>query len=145
MSGESHSFFFLFKGGIFIRTNIIFNYEDFINFLLEKTKLGSFYLIYDDFYFEEINSETSITREVYILVRNILQPLNVLKYVTFNTRDKFTTKQIFDLVQILRQDTNIIATFFNPKKKECTLLFVSNKDDSMLKHHIKNFLELEVL
>lgn len=113
--------------------------------MLEKTKIGSFYLIYDEFYFEEINVDTSILREVYTLARRILQPLNVLKYVTFKTKSKFTTKQIYDLVQILRQNTNVLTTIFDPIEKECTLIFVSNKDDSILKYHIKNFLEMEEL
>ena len=72
-----------------------------------------------------------------------MKPLNIIKYITFNVKDTYTTKQIYDLVKILRKNTVIIATIFNPKTKEVCLLFISNKDDSLLEYHIKIFLELE--
>ena len=105
--------------------------------------MGAFYLIYDEFYFEKIENDTIINREVYTVAKRIMKPLNIIKYITFNVKDNYTTKQIYELVQILRKNTAIIATIFNPKIKEVCLLFISNKDDSLLEHHIKTFLELE--
>lgn len=112
---------------------------------MEKTKLGAYYLIFDDIYFEQIEKDTVISRDVYTVARRILKPFNIIKYLSFNLNEKYSTKQIYDLIQILRKDTTIIVTIFDPKAKEIFLLFVSNKDDSLLEHHIKTFLELEVV
>ncbi len=133
------------KGGIFIQSNIIYNFEDLRTLLMEKTKLGAYYLIFDDIYFEQIEKDTVISRDVYTVARRILKPFNIIKYLSFNLNEKYSTKQIYDLIQILRKDTTIIVTIFDPKAKEIFLLFVSNKDDSLLEHHIKTFLELEVV
>lgn len=133
------------KGGIFIESNIIYNFEDLRTLLIQKTELGAYYLIFDDIYFEEIEKNTVISREVYTMARRILKPFNIVKYLSFNLNENYSTKQIYELIQILRKDTTIIVTIFNPKTKEVFLLFISNKDDSLLEHHIKTFLELEVV
>lgn len=101
-------------------------------------------MLFDDIYFEEIEKDTIINRDVYTLARRISKPFNIIKYLTFNVNEKYSTKQIYELIDILRKDTTIIVTIFNPDKKEVFLLFISNKDDSMLEHHIKTFTELEV-
>lgn len=132
------------KEGFNIQTNIIYNFEDLQNLLLDKTQNGSFYLLFDDIYFEEIEKDTVINRDVYTLARRISKPFNIIKYLNFNVDEKYSTKQIYELINILRKDTTIIVTIFNPDKKEVFLLFISNKDDSMLEHHIKTFMELEV-
>lgn len=142
MGAISHSF--TNKGGIFIQSNIIYNFEDLRTLLIEKTKLGAYYLILDDVYFEEIEKNTVISREVYTVARRILKSFNIIKYLSFNFNEEYSTKQIYELIQILRKDTTIIVTIFNPKTKEVFLLFISNKDDSLLEHHIKTFMELEV-
>ena len=59
-------------------------------------------------------------------------------------KDKYTTKQINDLIKILRQNTNILVTLFNAKTKICNILFISNKEDYLLKQYIREFLNLEV-
>lgn len=97
----------------------------------------------DDIYFEEIEQNTVISRDVYTTTRRILKPFNIIKYLTFNVKEKYSTKQIYELVQILRKDTSIIITIFNPTIKEVFLLFISNKDDYLLEHSIEKFLELE--
>ena len=56
----------------------------------------------------------------------------------------YSTEEIYELVDILRKDTTIIVTIFNPTENEVFLLFISNKDDSLLEQHIKKFMELEV-
>ena len=132
------------KEGFNIQTNIIYNFEDLQNLLLDKTQNGSFYLLFDDIYFEEIEKDTVINRDVYTLARRISKPFNIIKYITFNVKEKYSTKEIYELIDILRKDTTIIVTIFNPNKKEVFLLFISNKDDSILEHHIKTFMELEV-
>lgn len=58
--------------------------------------------------------------------------------------DDYTTKQIYDFIQVLRKETDIIVTIFNQEKREVLLVFISNKDDSILEHHIKDFLDMEV-
>ena len=133
-----------YKGGIYIQSNIIYNFEDLRALLSNKTKRGSYYLIYDDIYFEQIDKDTVISRDVYTLARRILKPFSIIKYITFNVKEKYSTKEIYELIDILRRDTTIIVTIFNPDRKEVFLLFISNKDDSMLEHHIKTFMELEV-
>ncbi len=126
-----------------IQSNIIYSFENLRTLLIDKTKNGAYYLVLDDIYFEEIEKDTIINREIYFLARKEIKPLSIIKYITFNVKEKYSTKQIYDLIQILRRYTNIIVTIFNPKMKEVFLLFVSNKDDSLLEYYIKDFLELE--
>ena len=90
------------KEGFNIQTNIIYNFEDLQNLLLDKTQNGSFYLLFDDIYFEEIEKDTVINRDVYILARRISKPFNIIKYITFNVKEKYSTKQIYELINILR-------------------------------------------
>ncbi len=113
--------------------------------LTEKNQQGAYYLIFDDIYFEELKKDTIITREIVTVAKKIQKSFNVLKYITFNVKDKYSTQQIYELVQLLRKDASIIATIFNPTIKEVFLLFISNKDDSLLEYHIKTFLDLEVI
>lgn len=139
--GFPHSF--NIKEVIIIQSNIIYNFEDLRTLLSNKVQRGAYYLLSDDLYFEEIHKNTVITREVFSIAKQVASPLNVIKYIVFNVADKYTTKQIYDLIQILRKDTTIIVSIFNPKIKEVLIMFVSNKDDSLLRQHIKKFLEME--
>lgn len=70
--------------------------------------------------------------------------MNIVKHISFKTKDKYNTKQINDLIKILRQNTNILVTLFNAKTRICNILFISNKEDYLLKQHIREFLDLEV-
>ena len=128
---------------IIIQSNIIYNFDEIRSLLIQKTKPDSYYLLYDDIYFEKIEKNTVISRDVYNISKNVLQNFNIIKYITFNIKNDYSTKQIYEFVQILRQTTKIILTIFNQKSKEVFILFVSNKDDSVLENHIKNFIELE--
>jgi len=139
--GISHSF--TYKEVIIIQSNIIYNYEDLRTILLEKTKTGGYYLLSDDIYFEEINKHTVLTRDVIIEAKRLSRAFTIIKHICFSMKEDYSTKQIFDLIQVLRQSTNIIVTIFNPIDKECNLLFISNKDDAILENHIKEFIELE--
>lgn len=101
-------------------------------------------MIYDDIYFEQIDKDTVISRDVYTLARRILKPFSIIKHLIFDVNENYSTKQIYELIDILRKDTTIIVIIFNPNEKEVFLLFVSNKDDSMLEHNIKVYMEMEV-
>lgn len=128
---------------MFIESNIIYNFEDLRALLLDNTKAGAFYLLLDDIYFEEITKNTMLTREVFTLAKQIVKPLNIIKSITFKVKEVYSTSEIYELVDILRKNTNIIVTIYNPKTKEIVLLFISNKDDSLLEKHIKTFLKIE--
>lgn len=50
-----------------MRSNIIYNFEDFRALVTNKAKEGAYYLLYDDFYFEQIDKNMMITREVFAI------------------------------------------------------------------------------
>lgn len=135
---------FLIKEGFFIQSNIIYNFEDLRGLLADRTTKDSYYLIYDDIYFEKIEKDTSISREVYTLARELLKPFCIIKYLTFNVTENYSIEQIYELLDKLRKDTTIIVTIFNPIERNVFLLFISNKDDSILENHIKEFINMEV-
>ncbi len=141
--GTPHSFF-SFKGGIFIRTKIIFSFDDLKNIISSNTEIGTSYLILDEPYFEDVERQEKAMRDIFIEISKIIGPMNIVKHISFKTKDKYTTKQINDLIKILRQNTNILVTLFNAKTRICNILFISNKEDYLLKQHIREFLNLEV-
>lgn len=126
-----------------IETNIIYSFADLRALVLEKTKSGSFFLIFDDIYFEEIEKETMITRDVFTCAKELSKPINVPKYIIFNVKENYTIKEIYDFVNDLRKDTRMIVTIYNPKIKEVFFLFIGNKSDAKLEKKIKDFIELE--
>ena len=71
---------------IFIEINIIYSYEDLRHLLLSQDPENSYYLLGDDIYFEKMNSETIITREVLLESKKSLKQLNVMKYMKFKTK-----------------------------------------------------------
>ena len=126
-----------------IESNIIYNFEDFRTLISEKAKEGTYYLLYDDIYFEQIDKNTMITREVFTVAGRYTKSFNIIKYVNFKVKDNYTTREIAEFIELLRKHTKILLTIFNPKKKDCFLLFISTKDDSKLEKDIKNLLEME--
>ena len=126
-----------------IESNIIYNFEDFRTLISEKAKEGTYYLLYDDIYFEQIDKNTMITREVFTVAGRYTKSFNIIKYVNFKVKDNYTTREMAEFIELLRKHTKILLTIFNPKKKDCFLLFISTKDDSKLQKDIKNFLEME--
>jgi len=126
-----------------IESNIIYNFEDFRTLISEKAKEGAYYLLYDDIYFEQIDKNTMITREVFTVAGRYTKSFNIIKYVNFKVKDNYTTREIAEFIELLRKHTKILLTIFNPKKKDCFLLFISTKDDSKLQKDIKNLLEME--
>ena len=126
-----------------IESNIIYNFEDFRTLISEKAKEGTYYLLYDDIYFEQINKNTMITREVFTVAGRYTKSFNIIKYINFKVKDNYTTREMAEFIELLRKHTKILLTIFNPKKKDCFLLFISTKDDSKLQKDIKNLLEME--
>lgn len=143
--GFPHSLFFSKKGVIFIRTKIIFNFDDLKNIISDNTQIGTSYLLLDEPFFEDVERQVKAVRDIFIEISKAIEPMNIVKHISFKTKDKYTTKQIYELVQILRQNANILVTLFNEETRICNILFISNKQDYLLKQYIREFLDLEVL
>lgn len=126
-----------------IESNVIYNFEDFRTIISSKSKIDSYYLIYDDFYFEQIDKNTNLTRDTFTITGRFAKSFNIIKYMIFKVKDNYSTKEIYDFIELSRQHTKILLTIYNLKKKECFLLFISNKDDSKLEKEIINLLEME--
>lgn len=126
-----------------IESNVIYNFEDFRTIISSKSKIDSYYLIYDDFYFEQIDKNTNLTRDTFTITGRFAKSFNIIKYMIFKVKDNYSTKEIYDFIELSRQHTKILLTIYNQKKKECFLLFISNKDDSKLEKEIINLLEME--
>ena len=126
-----------------VHANIIYSNREIQEILRNKTNESTLYLMYDDIFFEEINKNENISREFYMLSRKVVNPINVIKHISFKLKDDYTSKEIYELVELLRRNTIILLTLFNPKEKECNLLFIGNKHDSQLEHYINNILEIE--
>lgn len=125
-----------------IESDMIYNFEDFRILVSEKAKEGSYYLLYDDFYFEEINKGSMITRDVYAIAQRYTKSLNIIKYINFKLNNDYGRKELFYFIKLLREHTKIILTIYNPKKKDCFLLYISNKEDG-LPEKIKKLIETE--
>ena len=126
-----------------VHANIIYSNREIQEILRNKTNESTLYLMYDDIFFEEINKNENISREFYMLSRKVVNPINVIKHISFKLKDDYTSKEIYELVELLRRNTIILLTLFNPKEKECNLLFIGNKHDLELEHYINNILEIE--
>ena len=126
-----------------VHADIIYSNREIQEILRNKTKEGTLYLMYDDIFFEEIKRNENISREFYLISRRITNPINVIKHISFNLRDDYTSKEIYELVELLRRKTTILLTLFNTKEKECDLLFISNVYDLELDHYINNILEID--
>jgi len=126
-----------------IESDIIYNYEDFRALILDKAKEGAYWLTYDDFYFEQIEKNGMITRDVYAVANRYARSFNVIKYVDFKVKENYTTKEMYDFISLLKEKAVIIVLIFNQKKKECFLVYVSSKKDSEIEKQIKKLLEME--
>ena len=108
-----------------------------------KAKEGAYYLLYDDLYFEQIDKNTMITREVFTVAGRYTKSFNIINYVAFKLKAQHKTKELDEFVELLRKHTKILLTIYNPKKKDCFLLFISSRDDSQIEKQIRNLLEME--
>jgi hypothetical protein len=111
--------------------------------LVSKAKENTYYLMYDDIFFEKIKKKENISREFYTISRRITNSKNRIKHISFTLKDDYTIKEIYELVELLRRKTIILLTLFNEKINECDLLFISNENDLEVEHYINDFLEIE--
>lgn len=125
-----------------MKSNIIYNFEDFRALVSDKAKEGAYYLLYDDLYFEQIDKNMMITREVFTVVERYTRSFSVKKYIDFKLNDNYTIGEIAEFIELLRKHTKILLTIYNIKEKECFLLFVSNKEDSKLENEIERLIEM---
>lgn len=126
---------------IFIEINIIYSYEDLKHLLLSQDLENSYYLLGDDIYFEKMNSETVITREVLLEFKKSLKQLNVMKYIKFKTKNNCSVKEVYWLINELRKKVKVITSIFNPINCECLIIIVSNNNDSIIEKQIQEFCE----
>ena len=126
---------------IFIEINIIYSYEDLRHLLLSQDLENSYYLLGDDIYFEKMNSETVITREVLLESKKSLKQLNVMKYIKFKTKNNCSVKEVYWLINELRKKVKVITSIFNPINCECLIIIVSNNNDSIIEKQIQEFCE----
>ncbi len=126
---------------IFIEINIIYSYEDLKHLLLSQDPENSYYLLGDDIYFEKMNSETVITREVLLESKKSLKQLNVMKYIKFKTKNNCSVKEVYWLINELRKKVKVITSIFNPINCECLIIIVSNNNDSIIEKKIQEFCE----
>lgn len=126
---------------IFIEINIIYSYEDLRHLLLSQDPKNSYYLLGDDIYFEKMNSETIITREVLLESKKSLKQLNVMKYMKFKTKNNCSVKEVYWLINELRKKVKVITSIFNFINCECLIIIVSNNNDSIIEKQIQEFCE----
>lgn len=128
-----------------VHANIIYSNKKIREILVNKAKEGTYYLMYDDIFLEKIEKKENISREFYTNLKSITKSINVIKHISFKLKDIVTTKEIYELVELLRRNTTILLTLFNTKENECDLLFISNEYDLELEHYINNFIEIEAI
>lgn len=126
-----------------VHAKIIYSNREIHEILVNKAKEGTFYLIFDDIFFEKIKKSENISREFYTNSRSITNSTDVIKHISVKLKDMITTKEIYDLVEKLRRKTTILLTLFNSKENECDLLFISNEYDLELEQYVNDFIEIE--
>ena len=126
-----------------VHANIINDNKEIHEILVSKAKENTYYLMYDDIFFEKIKKKENISREFYTISRRITNSKNLIKHLSFKLKDNYTIKEIYELVELLRRKTIILLTLFNEKENECNLLFISNENDLEIEHYINDFIEIE--
>ena len=126
-----------------VHANIINDNKEIHEILVSKAKENTYYLMYDDIFFEKIKKKENISREFYTISRRITNSKNLIKHISFKLKDNYTIKEIYELVELLRRKTIILLTLFNEKINECDLLFISNENDLEIEHYINDFIEIE--
>ena len=126
-----------------VHAKIINDNNEIHDILVSKAKENTYYLMYDDIFFEKIKKKENISREFYTISRRITNSKNLIKHISFKLKDNYTIKEIYELVELLRRKTIILLTLFNEKINECDLLFISNENDLEIEHYINDFIEIE--
>ncbi len=126
-----------------VHAKIINDNNEIHDILVSKAKENTYYLMYDDIFFEKIKKKENISREFYTILRRITNSKNRIKHISFKLKDYYTIKEIYELVELLRRKTIILLTLFDEKINECDLLFISNENDLEIEHYINDFIEIE--
>ena len=126
-----------------VHAKIINDNNEIHDILVSKAKENTYYLMYDDIFFEKIKKKENISREFYTISRRITNSKNRIKHISFKLKDYYTIKEIYELVELLRRKTIILLTLFDEKINECDLLFISNENDLEVEHYINDFIEIE--
>lgn len=126
-----------------VQSKIIYSNREIHDILQNKAKYGAYYLMYDDIFFEEIVKGKNISREFYQDAKNIVRTIDIIKYISFEYKENYTTKEIFDLLEVLRKYATMLLIIFNPKEKECNLFFISNNNNFKIEKYINDFVKLE--
>ncbi len=126
-----------------VHAKIINDNNEIHDILVSKAKENTYYLMYDDIFFEKIKKKENISREFYTISRRITNSKNRIKHISFKLKDYYTIKEIYELVELLRRKTIILLTLFDEKINECDLLFISNENDLEIEHYINDFIEIE--
>lgn len=126
-----------------VHAKIINDNNEIHDILVSKAKENTYYLMYDDIFFEKIKKKENISREFYTISRRITNSKNRIKHISFKLKDNYTIKEIYELVELLRRKTIILLTLFDEKINECDLLFISNENDLEIEHYINDFIEIE--
>lgn len=126
-----------------VHAKIINDNNEIHDILVSKAKENTYYLMYDDIFFEKIKKKENISREFYTISRRITNSKNLIKHISFKLKDYYTIKEIYELVELLRRKTIILLTLFDEKINECDLLFISNENDLEIEHYINDFIEIE--
>ena len=126
-----------------VHAKIINDNKEIHDILVSKAKENTYYLMYDDIFFEKIKKKENISREFYTISRRITNSKNRIKHISFKLKDYYTIKEIYELVELLRRKTIILLTLFDEKINECDLLFISNENDLEIEHYINDFIEIE--
>lgn len=83
-----------------------------------------------------------LTRKVFTIANEIVNVFNIIKYISFKMKNDYSLTEMLEFITLLRQYNKILLIIYNPKKKDCFLLFISNKNDAILETKIKDFLEI---
>lgn len=126
-----------------VQSKIIYSNREIHDILQNKAKYGAYYLMYDDIFFEEIEKGENISRDFYQDVKNFVRPIDIPKYISFEYKENYTTQEMFDLLEDLRKYATILLMIFDPKEKECNLLFISSNNDFKIEKYINDFVKLE--
>ncbi len=126
-----------------IESKIIDKFDNLKRIVIEKTKVGAFYLLLNDNYFKKITKNKMITRDVFTYAKEIIKPSSKIKCITFKVKKKLSIEEVYEIIEILRKNTKILVTIYNPKIKEIVLLFINPKEESLLEKYIQNLFEME--
>ena len=94
-----------------IESNTIYSFEEYRRLILDKTKVGAYYLLYNELKFNNISKNTMLTREIFTSVNEIVNASNIIKYISFKMKDIYTTKEMLKFITLLRQYSKISVSY----------------------------------